>query len=54
MDPGTILAIVELSATTLSCIGKYYMGVENARADIERLLNEVEGFHDILQKVQKL
>ncbi|MCJ1421928.1 hypothetical protein MMC32_008295, partial [Xylographa parallela] len=54
MDPGTILAIVELSATTLSCIGKYYVGVKNARADIQRLSNEVEGFHDVLQKVQEL
>ena len=54
MDPGTILAVVELSATTLSCIGKYYAGVKNARADIQRLSNELKGFHVVSQKVQEL
>ena len=37
MDPGTILAVAELSAKTLSIIAKYYWDVKNAKADIERL-----------------
>ena len=54
MDPGTILAVAELSAKVLSVIAKYYWDVKNAKADIERLSNEIRSFHDILQKVQKL
>ena len=54
MDPGTILAVAELSAKALSVIAKYYLNVKNAKADIERLLNEIKGFHNVLQKVQEL
>ena len=54
MDPGTILAVAELSAKALSVIAKYYWDVKNAKVDIERLWNEIKAFHDVLQKVQKL
>ena len=54
MDPGTILAVAELSAKALSVITKYYLDVKNAKADIERLSNEIKAFHDVLQKVHGL
>ena len=54
MNLGTILAVAELSAKALSIIAKYYLDVKNAKADIERLSNEIKAFHDILQKVQGL
>ena len=54
MDPGTILAVAELSAKALSVITKYYWDVKNAKADIERLWNEIKAFDDVLQKVQEL
>ena len=54
MDPGTILAVVEASATTLSVIARYSSKVKSAKADIERLQNEVKEFHEMSQKVQEL
>ena len=54
MDPGTILAVAELSTKALSVITKYYWDVKNAKADIERLWNEIKAFDDVLQKVQEL
>ena len=54
MDPGTILTVTELSAKALSIIAKYYWDVKNAKADIERLWNEIKAFHDVLHKVQEL
>ena len=54
MDPGTVIAVAQISAQILSLIVKYYSGVKNAKADIERLQTEVRTFRDVLQKVQDL
>ena len=54
MDPGTILAVAELSIKTVIVIRKYYLDVKNAEADIKRLEIAVNGFYDVLQKVHKL
>ena len=51
MDPGTIIAVVELSAKLLSVIGKYYTEVKNARDEIFRLTHELETSKEVLQRL---
>ena len=54
MDPGTILAVVDLSAKLLSLISKYYSDVRDAKDDITRLMTEIRSFQTILLDVEKL
>lgn len=54
MDPGTILAVVQITDRVLSLIAQYYSGVKNARKDIESLTTEVEAFSTVLRRIQAL
>lgn len=54
MDPGTILAVIQLSDRVLSLIAKYYSGVKKAKEEIEALKAEVEAFHNVLRRIQEL
>lgn len=53
MDPGTFVAIVTTSATVLSLLSEYYSNVKSAKKDIQRLSDEIEGYRNVLQEVQK-
>ena len=53
MDPGTILAVVQISAKVLSIITKYYSDVRKAKADVECLASETKAYTDVLALVQK-
>ncbi|MCJ1464392.1 hypothetical protein MMC07_003005 [Pseudocyphellaria aurata] len=54
MDPGTIIAVLDLSSKVLSLIVKYYSDVKDAKEDMVRLKAELGAFHGILQRVQTL
>ena len=54
MDPGTIVAIIELTGKAVSVIWKYYAGVKNAQEDIHRLRNGLEAFQETLRRLQQL
>ena len=54
VDPYTLLAVVELSAKTLLIIMKYYWDVKNAKADIERLRNEIRTFHNVFRSFRSI
>lgn len=54
MDPGTIIAVVEISSRVLLLVAKYYSGVEKAKEEIESLKIEVEAFYDVLLIIQGL
>lgn len=54
MDPGTAIAVIDLSAKVLSLISKYYSDVKHAKSDIERLSSEIHGLNVVFQKVQEL
>lgn len=54
MDPGTAIAVVDISAKIISIITKYYTGVKNAKAEVQQLFDEMTSFHGTLGKVQQL
>lgn len=54
MDPGTAIAVGELSAKALSVIWKYYSDVKDAKGDIENLVDEIQDLHKVLKSVRKL
>lgn len=54
MDPGTAIAVSELSMKILSLISKYYSDVKHAKSDIERLASEVQGLNTVFQNIQGL
>ena len=51
MDPGTILATVELAAKALLVTYEYYKNAKGAKRDIERLRSEIEGLQSIFSKL---
>lgn len=54
MDPGTAIAVGELSLKVISLISKYYSDVKNAKSDIERLDREIRDLHVVFQRIQEL
>lgn len=54
MDPGTILAAVQVSDRVLSLITKYYSDVKKAKDDIESLKTEIEAYGRVLHKIHDL
>ena len=50
MDPGTAIAVAEISAKVLSTIWKYYSEVKDAKSNVTRLATEVQDFHNVMQK----
>ncbi|KAL8725583.1 MAG: hypothetical protein Q9181_006365 [Wetmoreana brouardii] len=54
MDPGTAIAIGQVSAKVLSIIWKYYSDVKDAKGNIHSLANELQDLHDVTLKVQGL
>jgi len=49
-----VVAVVELSAKIASLCAQYYLAVKHAKADIERLREEVNGVTDLLRAVERL
>ncbi len=54
MDPGTAIAVGEVSTKVLSIIWKYYSDVKDAKDDIEYLANEIKDLKNVLGNVRKL
>ena len=54
MDPGTVIAVGEVSSKVLSIIWNYYSDVKDAKDDIKYLANEIKDFQNVLENVQKL
>ena len=54
MDPGTAIAVGEISAKALSTMWKYYSDVKDAKDDIEFLANEIKDFQNVLETVRTL
>ncbi|KAL8829067.1 MAG: hypothetical protein Q9191_002229 [Dirinaria sp. TL-2023a] len=54
MDPGTAIAVVEISAKVLSIIWKYYCNVKDARSNIQSLTSELQDYHNVSLKLQEL
>ncbi|KAL9613653.1 MAG: hypothetical protein Q9167_001829 [Letrouitia subvulpina] len=54
MDPGTIVAVIQIASKVLSLISKYYSDVKDAKADIEHLINQIAVYCEILQNVERL
>ena len=54
MDPGTALAVTQISAKVISTISKYYSDVKDAKNDIMQLSTEVEDLGNTVSKVEDL
>lgn len=54
MDPGTAIATGQVSAKVLSIIWKYYSEVKDAKSNITYLANEIQDFHDVMQRFGEL
>ncbi|KAM0804992.1 hypothetical protein BDR22DRAFT_885082 [Usnea florida] len=54
MDPGTAIAVGQVSAKILSIIWKYYSEVMDAKSDVTRLADEIQKFHDVMLKISEL
>ena len=54
MDPGTALAVGQVSGSVLKIIWKYYGDVKDAKSDIQSLANELKDFQNVALEVQKL
>ena len=54
MDPGTAIAVGELSLKVISLISKYYSDVKNAKSDIQRLDREIRDLRVVFQKIQDM
>ena len=54
MDPGTAIAVGQVSAKILSIIWKYYFEVKDAKSNVAHLANEIQDFHNVRQKFLEL
>ncbi|KAL8989420.1 MAG: hypothetical protein Q9177_001692 [Variospora cf. flavescens] len=54
MDPGTAIAIGQVSAKVVSIIWKYYSDVKDAESNITFLANEIQDFRNVVQRLQDL
>ena len=54
MDPGTAIAVGQVSAKILSMIWKYYSEVQDAKSNVTYLANEIQDLHNVMQKLQGL
>ena len=54
MDPGTAIAVGQVSAKILSMIWKYYSEVKDAKNDVTQLADEIQKFHDVMLKISEL
>lgn len=54
MDPGTILAVIQLTGSVAKICGKYITGVKGATGEIESLQHELEGLKGVLQRLDEL
>lgn len=54
MDPATAIAVGQVSANVVSIIWKYYSEVKDAKSNIMHLANEIQDFHDVMQRFQDL
>ena len=53
-EAASVISVVQLSAQVYSACREYYLGVKNARKDIERLSNEILALKDVLESVDGL
>lgn len=54
MDPGTAIAVGQVSAKILSIIWKYYSEVKDAKNEVTHLADEIQDFHNVMQKFLEL
>ena len=54
MDPGTAIAVGQVSAKILSIIWKYYSEVKDAKSDVTYLADEIQNFRNVMQKISEL
>ncbi|KAL8966803.1 MAG: hypothetical protein Q9197_005783 [Variospora fuerteventurae] len=54
MEPGTAIAIGQVSAKVVSIIWKYYSDVKDAESNITFLANEIQDFRNVVQSLQDL
>ena len=54
MDLGTAIAVGQVSAKILSILWKYYSEVKDAKGDVTRLADEIQDFHNVMQKLLEL
>ncbi|KAL8832726.1 MAG: hypothetical protein Q9170_004770 [Blastenia crenularia] len=54
MDPGTALAVVQVSTKALSALWKYYADVKGAKEEFHYLTNELQSLHDVMEKLLEL
>ena len=54
MDPGTAIAVGQVSGKTLSIIWKYYSEVKGAKDKIVHLANEIQNLQLVLHKLREL
>ena len=54
MDPGTAIAVGEVSAKVMSIIWKYYSEVKDAKSDVTHLADEIQNFHNVMLKISEL
>ncbi|KAL9016281.1 MAG: hypothetical protein Q9185_006377 [Variospora sp. 1 TL-2023] len=54
MEPGTAIAIGQVSAKVVSIIWKYYSDVKDAESNITFLANEIHDFRNVVQSLQDL
>ena len=53
MDPGTAIAIVQLTGKVISTVSKYYSDVTDARDDITAFLMELEDFESVVGSLKQ-
>lgn len=54
MDPGTAIAVGQVSAKVLSLIWRYYSDVKDAKNDIQRLVGELQDLRNVFQKCEEV
>lgn len=54
MEPGTAIAVGQVSAKVLSIISKYYSDVKDAKNKIEYLANEVHDLQLVVKNLQEI
>lgn len=53
MDPGTIIAVVQISAKLVTVCHEYILGVKNAPREISRILDEVTSVRNVVEQLIK-
>jgi len=54
VDPGTVLAVVQLAGAMIGICGKYIKEVKNAKHEIRRFRHEIEALRKVLKSLARL